>query len=58
MSDGFLGFIFAGFALGVQYKFFNDFPFRSSLSAFALFTPIFMSLSGVSSLLIRSINWL
>ena len=48
VSDGFVGFTFFGFCLGTQYTVFIDLPFKSPCIAFALFKPIFISLSGVS----------
>ena len=54
--DGFVGFTFFGFCLGTQYTVFIDLPFISPCIAFALFKPIFISLSGVSSSSSRSAN--
>ena len=56
VSDGFVGFTFFGFCLGTQYTVFIDLPFISPCIALALFKPMFISLSGVSSSSSKSAN--
>ena len=54
MSDGLFGLIFAGFVLGVQYRFLYEMSPKSFFIASALFAPILISRSGVSSFSINS----
>ena len=49
-SDGVFGLIPFGFPLGTQYKFAICFPCMSFVTAFALLSPILISLSADSSL--------